>query len=128
MKEFKYNEIPGRPSDKTFRLDGYFQSYKYFEKEQDQIYSLIRLDKHKDTIRNEASDLLNGPTIISMHFRLGDYKEIQDTHPILNYHYYYNSLKYLITQDKNYNVLYVFICIIKIINIVKKSINPSIRE
>jgi len=33
---------------------------------------------------------------ISMHFRLGDYKQFTDVHPILPYHYYRNSLAYLL--------------------------------
>jgi hypothetical protein len=90
--DFTYDEIPARSSDQTFKLYGYFQSYKYFEKEQNQIYSLIRLDEHKKTIRNEMSDLLNVPTVISMHFRLGDYKKLQGMHPVMPPTYFRNAL------------------------------------
>jgi hypothetical protein len=38
---------------------------------------------------------------ISMHFRLGDYKDIQDRHPIMPYDYYKNSIKNVIEKIGN---------------------------
>ena len=46
--------------------------------------------------------------MISMHFRLGDYKQLQDCHPVLPYEYYRNSLRYLLntTRKKDWTILY----------------------
>jgi len=106
--DFKYNEIPGMSNDKIFKFQGYFQSYKYFEKEQDQIYSLIRLDKHKESIRNEVGDLLNGSTIISMHFRLGDYKKLQGIHPVMPPIYFRDALSKIIEMGNISNARVIY--------------------
>ena len=104
---FSYNKIDSLNKNSNLLLNGYFQSYKYFINDYEKICELIHLNDLKNSVNPIYNNLItNDNTTISVHFRLGDYKEIQDTHPILNYHYYYNSLKYLITQDKNYNVLY----------------------
>ena len=108
---FKYTDllIANLLKTRNVCIHGYFQSYKYFDSDYYTIYNLLKIDElkqevlekletHSDELFFTKNDL---STSVSMHFRLGDYKEIQDTHPILNYHYYYNSLKYLITQDKN---------------------------
>lgn len=105
---FEYNEIPAKPTDQIFKLYGYFQSYKYFEKEQNQIYSLIRLDKHKESIRNEVSHLLNGPTVISMHFRLGDYKQLQGMHPVMPPVYFRDALSKIIEMGNISNARVIY--------------------
>ena len=51
----------------------------------------------------------NDSITISMHFRLGDYKEKQDYHPLLPYSYYRNSLAHImmnIDVTKKVNVFY----------------------
>jgi hypothetical protein len=61
----------------------------------------------KDYVKPIYNNLItNSNTTISIHFRLGDYKNLQDFHPILSYEYYYKALKYLIKSNENYNVLY----------------------
>jgi hypothetical protein len=48
--------------------------------------------------------------IISMHFRIGDYKQIQQIHPIATYNYYEKALTYIKNQgikpNENYTILY----------------------
>jgi hypothetical protein len=39
---------------------------------------------------------------ISMHFRRGDYKQLQHNHPLLTYEYYHKALTHIVTQ-KNFN-------------------------
>jgi hypothetical protein len=43
-----------------------------------------------------------------MHFRLGDYKNIQDAHPLMTYDYYRKALNYVLSyrNQKVYRVLY----------------------
>ena len=52
---FKHIIIPYINQD--FKLFGYYQSYKYFEKFQKQIYELIHLEEQKTQIKNEYSTL-----------------------------------------------------------------------
>ena len=105
---FQYKEIP-LFHDAEILLNGYFQSYKYFDIYKDSIFSLIRLDKQKNEIMNEYSELINNNYHnISMHFRLGDYVNIQNCHPLMPYEYYDNALKFISDKrsDKKMKVIY----------------------
>ena len=88
-------------------FDGYFQSYKYFDHQKDNIYRLIQLDaQRKKCLANyNIDDMTN---TISMHFRLGDYKHLGHTHPIMGVNYYINSLTYILskTTSQKYKVIY----------------------
>lgn len=77
-------------------LYGYYQSYKYFYDEKAFLFKIIQLSKQQDLVRFEFLDDIIGKDTISMHFRLGDYKYIQDKHPLMPIDYYRNSLKYII--------------------------------
>ena len=104
---------------------GYFQSYKYFENNYRTIYDLIDIDRQKNNLINKISDVNVLKNIsdfssnedelkiydkaISMHFRLGDYKMLQDCHPLMTLEYYLNCLKYLDGNGVNlreYKILY----------------------
>jgi hypothetical protein len=90
-------------------LFGYFQSYKYFENEKDKIMSLLNISTQQEKIKSEYPDYFNTNYVtISMHFRLGDYKEKQDYHPIMPYEYYENAIEQIleIRGDKKIKVLY----------------------
>lgn len=111
-KEFRFNELPnyGNNNQENYMLSGYFQSYKYFENYYDMVCRLIGLQNMKDTLilKLDLSNNLLGNTI-SMHFRIGDYKKIQELHPILTKNYYFNALNYIKTKSNNntnYNILY----------------------
>ena len=96
-KEFKYNELPMCMYE-NIMLSGYFQSHKYFDAYYDSICKMIGLEKQKKQLLLENPDLFgnNETTIlISMHFRLGDYKNLQDLHPVIPYEYYKNALRYM---------------------------------
>ena len=97
-------------------LNGYFQSYKYFDEYKATIFKLIRLeDTRAKVVKMYACLNMNGEKyeqfdeMISMHFRIGDYIKYPDIHPILSYDYYYNSLLFIKKNDapdSNKNVLY----------------------
>jgi hypothetical protein len=91
-------------------FDGYFQSYKYFEKHYNSIIELIQLDKQKKMIRELYRDYFKDDTVevISLHFRVGDYKNLPLYHPLLPLSYYRNSLKKLIDINgkDDYRVVY----------------------
>ncbi len=93
---FHYTKIPAVPANNSISLYGYYQSYKYFEAYQDKIYSLILLSNQKKLIRCKYAELLSGMDTISMHFRLGDYKEKQQFHPIMPKEYYKNALLHIL--------------------------------
>jgi len=88
---FQFTDIPHL--QESFKLYGYFQSYKYFENEYDRICSMIQLKEKQAQIREEYLYLFDGKThVISMHFRLGDYKTKPDCHNLLPYEYYEKAL------------------------------------
>ena len=108
---FEYNDINlDDIRGKNIMLSGYFQSYKYFEKNYNMICKIIMLHNKKLDVllRTDYTEeiLLNS---ISLHFRMGDYKTLQHIHPIMNYEYYKNALTYIETNlqnNKSIQVLY----------------------
>ena len=112
--DFRYREIPDF-SEPEIMLTGYFQSYLYFESENNSICSMIQLSKQQDEIRNEYYVLLSKNVhdvrLISMHFRLGDYLLNPSCHPIMPFEYYHNALSNIISNTSTehqlkYKVLY----------------------
>lgn len=94
-----------RPDD-LFILNGYFQSYKYFAINFDEISKMIGFEEQKLEIQRMFPDKY----AISIHFRLGDYALFPESHPILSYQYYSRSLKYILFQLKTCNVKILFFC------------------
>ena len=88
-QEFIYKPIPNN----TDYIKGYFQSYKYFHHNYNQINKLLNLNSYL----NNPKYLLDF-SYISIHFRLGDYINLPDYHNVLHVNYYINALKNL--KDK----------------------------
>jgi hypothetical protein len=104
---FEYNKIATVAPYQNVRLCGYFQSYKYFDSKKGTLLKLFRINEQKKLIIDElkpSSDKNN----ISMHFRLGDYKNIQDYHPLATYEYYENALSFILLKkpDCAHKVIY----------------------
>jgi hypothetical protein len=93
-------------------LYGYFQSEKYFLANYRKIYDLIRMDDRKREVFAKIETITTYVTstnaiTISMHFRIGDYKNIQQFHPLMTLEYYYKSLQHIISViDKPIRVIY----------------------
>jgi hypothetical protein len=107
---FNYCEIPFKnQTNENIVLSGYFQSYKYFDKHFKTIYDTLRFEDKKINLKKKYAHL-NFDKTISMHFRLGDYFNFPDIHPIVTYSYYYNSLKYIVLNNSekqnNFSVMY----------------------
>ena len=112
-KGFTYNELPvSEMENKNVMISGYFQSYKYFQENYSIIYKLLNIDKMKDNLLNnlnltspECMDLEN---TVSMHFRIGDYKKIQDFHPLATYDYYERALNCIrsSTPYRDFDIIY----------------------
>jgi hypothetical protein len=104
-ESFRYKQ-PIVPSYGDNCINGYFQSYKYFEDNYETICKMIGIQTLK-------ADYPVKEHTISMHFRIGDYKNIQHYHPIMPYEYYRNSLDYIMNETANrednmprYTILY----------------------
>ena len=109
---FPYQELPlDKMINKDIIISGYFQSYKYFESNFSIICRLIGLDKMKETLLNklnlERKDLEN---YVSIHFRLGDYKKLQDFHPLATYEYYERSLHHIAKCKPNITLNIMYFC------------------
>jgi hypothetical protein len=109
-KSFNYNPLP-LSFDKhiVYSLYGYFQSFKYFHEYKEKIFELLNLNLIKKYISTKLN--IDFTNIISIHFRIGDYKYKQDCHPILPIEYYINSLNFIKEKDLNFNnkkFLYIF--------------------
>ena len=105
-QDFAYKEIPH--FDKSFNTKGFFQSYKYFDKEFDEIMKITGIYEQREYVRKEFIEIFNQKPCISIHFRMGDYLGLQQYHPILPVQYYRNCLKYLEKHINlhDYNILY----------------------
>ena len=103
---FHYSSIP--PGLENTILYGYYQSYKYFDKYRDRVLSVMGVNRQREIIRDEFSNLIQpGEPCISIHFRLGDYKEKQQFHPVLPYEYYDNAIKLIPREYLDYaKILY----------------------
>jgi hypothetical protein len=95
---FHYQPLPLIESRVDFAVDGYFQSYRYFEKYQEKIYEKIGLAQLQQNIKNDYKHYLDNKFTISMHFRLGDYKYKQEYHPVMPKEYYEKSLGYIVSN------------------------------
>jgi hypothetical protein len=112
-KEFPYNDLPiCEMVNRDVMIYGYFQSYKYFQENYAIIYRLLKIEKMKNYVLNNlnltSSEYLDLENTISIHFRIGDYKPLQDFHPLATYDYYERSLQYFksIHPNKEFNILY----------------------
>jgi len=103
-----YSEIVNVPN-KEILLFGYFQSPLYFDNEKTAIFSIIQLEDSKRNIR-ELYPQYTIDNSISMHFRLGDYKQKQDYHPILPHKYYHDSLSHIIRTGGYMGITVFYFC------------------
>jgi hypothetical protein len=95
-KQHYYSEI-NLNLNKNYLLSGYFQSYKYFWENQDEIRKQIHIDK---IIQTKINNILSKyKKIIAIHLRLGDYLELSDYHPIMPIEYYKKALSYYNLDD-----------------------------
>jgi hypothetical protein len=85
-------------------LDGYFQSYKYFDEYYDTINRMLRLDALKVVLTNKYLKLINEDQSISMHFRRGDYKFLPKYYVLLNVDYYKAALARVLEANPDDNL------------------------
>jgi len=101
---FDYHE-EGNIEDRYIRFRGYFQSYKYFYEQEREIFELIKIsDLQREVLDKVPQDYSN---VVSLHFRVGDYAQVQEFHPLLSLEYYRLALVELIsdTHKDNWEIL-----------------------
>lgn len=96
-----------KSNKRNILFHGYFQSHKFFDDQKTDIFRLIRLAEHKQKLMLEMESP-NMENTISLHFRLGDYKHLSHTHPIMSVNYYINALTYILSKstEQKYKVFY----------------------
>lgn len=102
-----YVPIPEYEID--FIFHGYFQSPKYFEDYYENIINFLKIPSKIKQIQLEYKNNIDFPNVVSIHFRLGDYKKEEHSHehPILGLGYYIDAIEDLIkvTHRNNWTVL-----------------------
>ena len=108
--DFTFSPVPADTNNKTLRLTGYFQNEKYFKDKYNEICTMLQLREQKtqviDIYKNEswAADL-NGNvrknrTLVSIHFRIGDYTATKNVHPLMTVEYYHRAILHVIEQTQ----------------------------
>jgi hypothetical protein len=98
-KTFNFNKIP--IIEGNVKLNGYFQSEKYFIDVREDILNLFEIDENTEVyLFDKYSKLLSGNTC-SIHVRRGDYLNLPNFHPTQDLSYYIDSCK-IIGDDVNY--------------------------
>jgi len=97
--DFTYNEIPKIDGD--VKLNGYFQSEKYFINYREDILNLFSIDDDTKTYLDKKYGDILGLNTCSIHVRRGDYLYKQNYHPAQDINYYYKSLN-KIGYDKHF--------------------------
>lgn len=109
---YKYYPIP--PSAAPGILIGYFQSYKYFDNYYEQIIDHLNLKEKRRNVRQKYFDetYTDFAHIVSMHFRIGDYAQKQDYHPVMKYEYYKCALDHICSMRENINkpIVILYFC------------------
>jgi len=91
-----------------FKLHGYFQNERYFKDNFNKIYNFLEIENLKSKIKEEYIDYFKNDNTISIHFRLGDYKHLSHTHPIIDINYYKKSLELLSNEISDCDILYFY--------------------
>jgi len=109
---FPYTELPVEEmSQADVLISGYFQSYKYFQGQYDMICRLIGIEKTRNALTTRLNmDKEYFSNIISMHFRIGDYKKLQQFHPLATYEYYERSLQHFKFAQPNHSFTVLYFC------------------
>ena len=99
--EYIYNKI-NLEENKKYYINGYFQSYKYFWDNKEEIKKYLYIN-YKRIYEIENKLKIYKKKILAIHIRLGDYVKLQDFHPILSIDYYKKALSYY--NLENYQII-----------------------
>jgi hypothetical protein len=79
-------------SDEHIKLFGYFQSFKYFEDQKSSIFQLLKMDETQAAMKENTNNTYDYENTIAVHFRVGDYVQLQAYHPLMTLEYYTAAL------------------------------------
>lgn len=103
---FGYSDLPPALTNTNIVLVGHFQSPLYFSKHKEMICRLIRLGEKQEALKKRIKTMdldfemgLCLDNAVSIHFRLGDYKNYPDKHPILSVSYYINAIQFMMDNN-----------------------------
>ena len=104
---------------KPLRLHGYFQSYRYFADKYTEVCDIIQIKQQQNWIKqlygNElwSSEYSGNPnkqrTLVSVHFRIGDYVKYPHVHPLMTVDYYSRAIDHMISANEDKNASYTFL-------------------
>lgn len=83
-------------------LRGYFQTEKYFEHVKDELLNLFTFKPDIKEAANKLFPKLDTETV-SIHLRVGDYKGLENFHPVCSPEYYTKAAS--LFNDKEYNFI-----------------------
>jgi hypothetical protein len=100
---FHYVEIPKLDN---IRLQGYFQSPKYFDQHKHEIMALLEIKEMIEPLRETIGRERES---VGIHFRWGDYAANQNYHHLLRSEYYVNALQHICCHDDTVDTV-TFMC------------------
>ena len=87
---FNYKKIEYKPN---LKLNGYYQSEKYFLHNKEEVSNLFEIDKNtEDLLKKKYGDFLEKENC-SIHVRRGDYLRLPNHHPVCDIEYYTEAVK-----------------------------------
>ncbi len=95
MHRFEYKNIVLNDNIEYFCIEGYYQSYKYFQK--NDFYTMLSFNNCDNLISNKD---------VAVHIRRTDYLN-NNFHKVLSLDYYYNSLKEIL-KNTDINKIHIF--------------------
>lgn len=111
---FHYKKIPvydgesGNDGGNDILLEGYFQSPKYFEHNINKIRRILGIDEKINHVLVKYPEYTIQKTI-AVHYRMGDYFNLQSWHPVQKPEYYIEAFKTLVRKGVDiydYEILY----------------------
>lgn len=89
-------------------LMGYFQTEKYFEHCSELIRGFFQFSGQIQTqAENVLPKIAGNPELVAVHLRVGDYKGLQQFHPVMDANYYFDAMMEF--SDENHNTDKYFI-------------------
>jgi len=93
--QFNYEPIDTDSfKNKELYIDGYYQSYKYFEKYKDEIRRLFSPNETERIAISNVYGYLFDKITVSLHIRRGDFVNLSDYHSTLPITYYLDAMKH----------------------------------
>jgi hypothetical protein len=98
-KSFEYNPVEVPNNCFTF-LEGYFQSWKYFQNSEALIKETFEFNGHLFPVVQNVYEGAKLGTTCSISVRRGDYVRLQDIHPLQPDEYWVNAQQLVESKDK----------------------------